>query len=149
MSPAGSKQETMPAKERKDVKGKMFFWGLGRRKTAVARVRLYPGLTGVMVNGKSLEDYIHCDQWEAEATEPLRLTECADKFAVLARADGGGIGAQARALRLGIARALVRYDEKLRSVLRKAGMLTRDDRMVERKKPGLKGARKRPQYSKR
>jgi len=139
----------MPAREKKDVKGKMFFWGLGRRKTAVARVRLYPGSTGVLVNGKTIEEYVRCTDWEHEATEPLRLTECADKFAVLARASGGGLGSQARALRLGIARALVKYDEKFRVVLRRAGMLTRDDRMVERKKPGLKGARKRPQYSKR
>jgi small subunit ribosomal protein S9 len=139
----------MPKKERKDTRGKMFFWGLGRRKTSVARVRLYPGSTGVTVNEKTLEEYIRCRDWEAEATEPLRAVECADKFAVVARASGGGLGSQARALRLGIARALVKYDEKFRIILRKAGMLTRDDRMVERKKPGLKGARKRPQYSKR
>jgi len=140
----------MPAKEKKELtKGKMFFWGLGRRKTAVARVRLYPGATGCVVNGKELNEYIRCKDWEAEATEPLRTTECADKFAVVARTNGGGLGSQARALRLGIARALVKYDEKFRTLLRRAGMLTRDDRMVERKKPGLKGARKRPQYSKR
>lgn len=139
----------MPSKKKEDIKGKMFFWGLGRRKTSVARVRLYPGAAGVLINNKSLSDYIRCIDWEAEATEPLRTTEMADKFAVVARCNGGGLGSQARAIRLGIARALVKYDEKFRTILRKAGMLTRDDRMVERKKPGLKGARKRPQYSKR
>ena len=89
----------MPPKEKKDIKGKMFFWGLGRRKTSVARVRLYPGSTGCVVNNKPIEEYIRCKDWEAEATEPLRATESVDKFAVVASATGGGLGAQARALR--------------------------------------------------
>jgi small subunit ribosomal protein S9 len=139
----------MPRSDKTKVPGKVFFWGLGRRKTAVARVRLFPGAQGMWVNGKTLSEYIGCKEFEMEAIEPLKVTEAADKFAVVARCTGGGIGGQARAIRLGIARALVRYDEKYKAVLKKAGMLTRDDRMVERKKPGLKGARRRPQYSKR
>lgn len=139
----------MPPKSKADIKGKMFFWGLGRRKTSVARVRLYPGSSGAQINGKTATDYINCKEWESEALEPLKACELVDKFAVVANLSGGGMGGQARAMRMGIARALVKYDEKLRGVLRKNGMLTRDDRMVERKKPGLRGARKRPQYSKR
>lgn len=131
------------------IKGKVFFWGLGRRKTSVARVRLYPDADVILVNGKSLEDYVGAPGWAAEALEPLRVTEMDKKFGAVVRATGGGVAGQARAIRLGLARALVRYDEKLRPVLKKAGMLTRDSRMVERKKPGLRGARKRPQFSKR
>ncbi|MBI2944307.1 MAG: 30S ribosomal protein S9 [Candidatus Wallbacteria bacterium] len=126
-----------------------FFWGVGRRKTSTARVRLFPGTTGFTVNGKTLKEYIHNPDWEMYASEPLKATETADKVSIVTRVDGGGLSGQAGALRMGVARALVACDPNLRPVLRKAGMLSRDDRMVERKKPGLKGARKRPQYSKR
>lgn len=126
-----------------------FFWGVGRRKTATARVRLFPGSTGFTCNSKTLKEYIGNPDWEMHAFEPLKATETADKVGIVATLDGGGLSGQAGALRMGVARALVNCDPNLKPILRKAGMLTRDDRMVERKKPGLKGARKRPQYSKR
>src|SRR5687768_3264512 len=126
-----------------------FFWGVGRRKTSTARVRLFPGGSGFQVNDKPLKEYLRNVDFEMHAFEPLKTTETTDKVGVVARVDGGGPSGQAGALRMGIARALVACDPNLKTVLRKAGMLTRDDRMVERKKPGLKGARKRPQYSKR
>jgi len=139
----------MPAKKKSDTKGKMFFWGLGRRKTSVARVRLYPGAAGVEVNNKSLSDYIRCQDWEAEATEPLRTTEMADKFDILVLTNGGGPTGQAGAVRLGIARALIEFNSELRPKLKQLGFLTRDPREHERKKYGQKGARKRFQFSKR
>jgi small subunit ribosomal protein S9 len=126
-----------------------FFWGVGRRKTSVARVRLFPGGSGFMCNGRPMKEYIANPDWENHAFEPLKATETTDKVGVMARVDGGGKSGQAGALRQGLARALVNCDPNLKPILRKAGMLSRDDRMVERKKPGLKGARKRPQYSKR
>ncbi len=126
-----------------------FFWGLGRRKTSVARVRLFPGLSGFICNGKPISEYIANSDWEMHAEEPLKLTDTADKVRIVARCDGGGKSGQAGALRLGVSRALVACDPNLKAALGGAGMLARDDRMVERKKCGLKGARKRPQFSKR
>lgn len=126
-----------------------FFWGIGRRKQSIARVRLFPGTTGFEVNGKPLVEYIRNPDWEKHAMGPLLLTETVDKVGVKCRVGGGGLSGQSGALRLGVARALIACDPNLKPILRKAGMLTRDARMVERKKAGLKKARKRPQFSKR
>jgi small subunit ribosomal protein S9 len=121
----------------------------GRRKEAVARVRLRPGSGQVIVNGHPIERYFTILTHRQNATEALRLTQTADVYDVDARIDGGGISGQAGALRLGIARALVALDDELRTQLKKAGLLVRDAREKERRKYGLKKARKAPQYSKR
>ena len=122
--------------------------GTGRRKEAVARVRLVHGTGKVVVNGREAAQYFGRQQLVDNAIAPLRLTETAERFDVLANCDGGGSTGQAGALRLGIARALLDAGE-YREDLKKAGFLTRDARAVERKKYGLKKARKRPQFSKR
>lgn len=122
--------------------------GTGRRKEAVARVRLIPGTGKVTVNGRAAADYFGRQQLVDDATAPFRVTDTAEHFDVIALCDGGGITGQAGALRLGIARALLTAGE-YRAELKKAGFLTRDARAVERKKYGLKKARKRPQFSKR
>ena len=124
------------------------YTGTGRRKEAVARVRLVPGTGKVVVNGREAIQYFGRQQLVDNALAPLRLTETAERFDVLANLDGGGINGQSGALRLGIARALLDAGE-YREDLKKAGFLTRDARAVERKKYGLKKARKRPQFSKR
>lgn len=124
--------------------------GLGRRKQAVARVRLIPGTGEWKLNGRSLEDYFPNKIHQQLVNAPFTLLDIEGRFDVIARIQGGGISGQAGALRLGIARALNLIDrEGSRSVLKKAGFLTRDARVVERKKAGLKKARKAPQYSKR
>lgn len=125
------------------------FQGTGRRKTSTARVTLFPGEVGFLVNGKPLEEYIDCRHWQSEVLAPLLQTETKDKFGIRVLVEGGGKRGQAGAIRLGVARALLKANPELRPVLRSNGFLTRDPRMVERKKPGLKGARKRPQFSKR
>ena len=124
------------------------YTGTGRRKEAVARVRLVPGTGKVVVNGRKAIQYFGRQQLVDNAVAPLRVTETAERFDVLAKCDGGGITGQAGALRLGIARALLDAGE-YREGLKKAGYLTRDPRAVERKKYGLKKARKAPQFSKR
>lgn len=124
------------------------YTGTGRRKEAVARVRLVPGTGKMIVNGREAAQYFGRQQLVDNAVAPLRLTETADRFDVLANCDGGGINGQSGAIRLGIARALLQAGE-YRADLKKAGYLTRDARAVERKKCGLKKARKRPQFSKR
>lgn len=121
----------------------------GRRKTSVARVRLVPGKGTFDINGRSLEDYFGRSTLRTFVRRPLELTKTAETFDVVARIDGGGLTGQAGALRHGIARALLEADEQYRDPLKRAGLLTRDPRMVERKKYGLKKARKRPQFSKR
>jgi small subunit ribosomal protein S9 len=121
----------------------------GRRKEAVARVRLRPGTGKVVCNGKDIEVYFPTATHRMIATEGLRLTQTAEVYDVDATLDGGGVSGQAGALRLGIARALVALDGDLRPQVKKAGLLTRDAREKERKKYGLKKARKAPQYSKR
>ena len=121
----------------------------GRRKSAVARVRLRPGTGKITVNGRPFEAYFPILTHQVIATEPLRLTQTADVYDVDATLGGGGVNGQAGAIRLGIARALVALDAETRPVLKKAGLLTRDARRVERKKYGLHKARKAPQYSKR
>ncbi len=126
-----------------------YFYGVGRRKTAVARVRLYPGTGTVIVNGKPLEDLFNRPTHQIAILRPLDVTESRDKFNVQVKVEGGGIGGWASAIAHGIARALVASDEGLKAALRKHGLLTRDPRVKERKKYGLKRARKAPQYTKR
>jgi small subunit ribosomal protein S9 len=124
-------------------------WATGKRKSAIARVRLSPGGGSINVNQRSLEDYFPRDTSRMKILEPFEITETKNQYDVIAAVKGGGISAQAEALRHGISRALILASEALRPALHKAGMLTRDPREVERKKYGRHKARKRPQYSKR
>jgi len=124
-------------------------YGTGRRKTSTARVFLRPGSGNIVVNDRTLDEYFGRPTARMVVRQPLELAEMADKFDVSVTVKGGGIGGQAGAIRHGITRALIEYDEAFRSPLRKAGWVTRDAREVERKKVGLRKARKRPQYSKR
>ena len=129
---------------------KAYFYGTGRRKHSVARVRLYPGSGKVTINDRDIDDYFGLETLKLIVRQPLVLTENTEKFDVIARVNGGGVSGQAGAIRHGISRALLVYDsENLRSTLKKAGFLTRDPRMKERKKYGLKAARRAPQFSKR
>jgi small subunit ribosomal protein S9 len=123
--------------------------GTGRRKTAVARARLVPGKGKWMVNDVEIDQYIHSEAMRVYLAQPLALTGQEGKYDVLVSAKGGGISGQSGAIRHGLSRALIAADESLRDVLKKAGCLTRDSRMKERKKPGQPGARKRFQFSKR
>ena len=125
------------------------YYGTGRRKTSTARVFLRPGSGTITVNNKPLEASFPNETQRLVIRMPLVVTETAERFDVLATTAGGGVAGQAGALRLGIARALVGFDDELRSPLRKAGLLTRDPRAKERKKYGMAGARKRFQFSKR
>ena len=122
---------------------------VGRRKDAVARVRLAPGTGNITINGRTLDAYFGRETSKMILVEPLKLVDQMGKLDVFVTARGGGLSGQAGAIRHGITRALMEYDETLRPALRKAGFVTRDAREVERKKVGLHGARKRPQYSKR
>ena len=124
-------------------------WATGRRKSATAQVRIKPGKGKYKINNKSIEEYFPSDAARGFIEQPLIATETAGKFDIAATIKGGGVIGQAGALRHGIARALTKYDDTLRSVLKSAGMLTRDSRVKERKKPGQPGARKRFQFSKR
>jgi len=126
-----------------------YYQGTGRRKSATARVRLYPGDGTIIVNDKPVEEYFSRKRDILHLSEPLRVTDTQDGFDVTVKVKGGGIYGQAGAVRHGIARALLEVDPNLRSTLRKSGLLTRDPRAKERKKPGLKRARKAPQYTKR
>jgi small subunit ribosomal protein S9 len=129
---------------------KRYYQGTGRRKSAVARVRLFPGSGDLVVNGKSAAEYFGArDLLHKMITSPLELTGNLSSFNVLVKVRGGGSAGQASAVRHGIARALLDLDAELRPSLKKAGLLTRDPRVKERKKAGLKRARKRPQYTKR
>lgn len=125
------------------------FYGTGRRKKATARVFLKPGTGSISINRTTLEAHFPTSSVRTRISEPLLLCEATEKFDVKATAKGGGVSGQAGALRLGIARALLQADPEFRPVLKKAGMLTRDARVKERKKYGLAGARKRFQFSKR
>ena len=125
------------------------YFGPGRRKVSVARVRLLPGDGKFTINGRDIDDYFGLETLKMIARQPLALTNTTDSFDVVVNVYGGGFNGQAGAIRHGIARALVEADVNLRSELKKAGFLTRDDRMVERKKYGLKKARRAPQFSKR
>lgn len=128
---------------------KVQFYGTGRRKSSVARVRLVPGNGQIVVNGKDSKDYFCKKTLEMIIRQPLVLTETEGRFDVLVNAHGGGTTGQAGAVRLGIARALLKADPEFRPALKRAGFLTRDPRMKERKKYGLKAARRAPQFSKR
>lgn len=125
------------------------FWGTGRRKNAVARVRLVPGSGKIVINGRGVEDYFPMLMLQTVIRQPLKASEMDSRFDVIARVEGGGLSGQAGAVRHGIARALLRVDPNFRPVLKRNGYLTRDARMKERRKYGLKKARKAPQFSKR
>jgi small subunit ribosomal protein S9 len=126
-----------------------YFYATGRRKTSVARVRLAPGDGILVINGRSPSEYFGRRDLETVVTQPLRITDNLGRFVASIKVEGGGVSGQAGAICHGIARALVVADEELRPVLKKAGLLTRDPREKERKKYGLKRARKAPQYTKR
>ena len=126
-----------------------YYYGLGRRKCAIAQVRLYPGEGGIIVNGKASREYFGREALDLMVQQPLLTLDAGGQFNVVARVIGGGPAGQAGAVRLGIARALVVAEEGNRKALRAAGLMTRDARVKERKKPGLKRARKAPQYTKR
>jgi small subunit ribosomal protein S9 len=127
-----------------------YYEGVGRRKRATARVRIYPGGEGqILVNEKAVEEYFPRTGDVGQLMMPLELTGMVGKFDVTVQVKGGGVTGQSDATQMGLARALVKYDEDLRSILRRTGMLTRDAREKERKKPGLKRARKAPTYTKR
>lgn len=140
----------MEATAARPERGQQYYYGTGRRKSAVARVRLYPGSGTIEVNNKPAREYFGGrDLYQLTISEPLRLTNLFDRFSIQVRVAGGGMSGQAGAVRHGIARALARFDPDLRAALRRAGLLTRDARVKERKKVGLKRARKAPQYTKR
>ena len=128
---------------------KPYFYGTGRRKKSVARVRVYSGTGKITINDRDIDDYFGLDTLKLVVRQPLTVGEVEGKFDIVVRVNGGGISGQAGAIRHGLSRALLQYDENLRPVLKKAGFLTRDPRMKERKKYGLKGARRAPQFSKR
>ncbi len=128
---------------------KSYFYGTGRRKSSVARVRVYNGTGKITINDRDIDDYFGLETLKLIVRQPLALTGTADKFDIVCRVAGGGVTGQAGAIRHGIARALLQFDGELRPELKKAGFLTRDPRMKERKKYGLKGARRAPQFSKR
>ena len=135
--------------EEQVIEGQHYYYGTGRRKTAVARVRLYPGTGTIVINGRPFLEVFNRSVHQSIVHQPLLLTETLDKFNVQVKINGGGSTGWAGAVAHGIARALVAADERYKPILRKAGLLTRDSRVKERKKYGLKRARKAPQYTKR
>lgn len=126
-----------------------YFYGTGRRKSSVARVRVYAGTGKVTINGRDIDDYFGLETLKLIVNQPLNLTETVGKFDLECNVNGGGVTGQAGAIRHGLSRALLQYSDELRPILKKAGFLTRDPRMKERKKYGLKAARRAPQFSKR
>ena len=126
-----------------------YFYGTGRRKKSVARVRVYQGTGKITINDRAIDDYFGLETLKLIVRQPLALTNNLEKYDIICRVNGGGVTGQAGAIRHGLARALLQSDAELRPVLKKAGFLTRDPRMKERKKYGLKGARRAPQFSKR
>ena len=128
---------------------KPYFYGTGRRKKSIARVRLYPGTGVITINGRDIDDYFGLETLKLIVNQPFGTTETMGKFDIVATVNGGGISGQAGAIRHGVARALLNVDANYRPALKAAGFLTRDPRMKERKKYGLKGARRAPQFSKR
>lgn len=128
---------------------KPYFYGTGRRKSSVARVRLFPGTGSVTINGRDIDDYFGLETLKLIVNQPFGVTETVGKFDIVCRVNGGGISGQAGAIRHGVAKALLSSNPEFRAVLKKAGFLTRDPRMKERKKYGLKAARRAPQFSKR
>ena len=129
--------------------GKPYFYGTGRRKSSVARVRVYSGTGKITINNRDIDDYFGLETLKLIVRQPFAVTGTEGKFDIICTVTGGGVTGQAGAIRHGIARALLQFDEELRPELKKAGLLTRDPRMKERKKYGLKGARRAPQFSKR
>ncbi len=127
---------------------KPYFYGTGRRKKSVARVRIYPGTGAITINGKDVDEYFGLETLKLIINQPFGVTGTVGKFDIVANVNGGGISGQAGAIRHGVARALLAADEANRPALKQAGFLTRDPRMKERKKYGLKGARRAPQFSK-
>ena len=128
---------------------KPYFYGTGRRKKSVARVRLYPGSGAITINGRDIDEYFGLETMKLIVNQPFAVTDTTGKFDIVANVNGGGFSGQAGAIRHGVARALLAADETYRPLLKKAGLLTRDPRMKERKKYGLKAARRAPQFSKR
>ena len=128
---------------------KPYFYGTGRRKKSVARVRVYPGNGNITINGKDIDTYFGLETLKLIINQPFGVTGTMGKFDIVANVNGGGISGQAGAIRHGLAKALLQVDETYRPALKKAGFLTRDPRMKERKKYGLKAARRAPQFSKR
>ncbi len=126
-----------------------FFYGTGRRKKSIARVRVYAGSGKITINDRDIDDYFGLETLKLLVRQPLDVTDTNGKFDIVCRVAGGGVTGQAGAIRHGLSRALLQYDAELRLPLKKAGLLTRDPRMKERKKYGLKGARRAPQFSKR
>ncbi|MDR0983797.1 MAG: 30S ribosomal protein S9 [Ruminococcus sp.] len=126
-----------------------FYYGTGRRKSSVARVRLYAGTGSVKINGRDISEYFGLETLRMVVRQPLELTDTVSKLDIVCTVQGGGVTGQAGAIRHGVSRALLEYSPELRDVLKKAGFLTRDSRMKERKKYGLKAARRAPQFSKR
>lgn len=126
-----------------------YYYGTGRRKHSVARVRIYPGSGNVTINGRAMDEYFGLETLKLIVRQPFDITETAGKFDIICTVAGGGVTGQAGAIRHGLSRALLVYNPELRPVLKKAGFLTRDPRMKERKKYGLKAARRAPQFSKR
>lgn len=126
-----------------------YFYGTGRRKKSVARVRVYAGTGKITINNRDIDDYFGLETLKLVVRQPLALTGLTEKFDIVCTVAGGGVTGQAGAIRHGLSRALLQYDENLRPALKKAGFLTRDPRMKERKKYGLKKARKASQFSKR
>ncbi|HIX12951.1 MAG TPA: 30S ribosomal protein S9 [Candidatus Anaerofilum faecale] len=128
---------------------KPYFYGTGRRKNSVARVRVYNGTGKIIINDRDIDDYFGLETLKLVVRQPLNVADVDGKFDIVVRVAGGGVSGQAGAIRHGLSRALLQYDENLRPALKKAGFLTRDPRMKERKKYGLKAARRAPQFSKR
>ena len=128
---------------------KPYFYGTGRRKHSVARVRVYAGTGKITINGRDIDEYFGLDTLKFIVRQPLALTDTLGKFDVVCTVAGGGVSGQAGAIRHGLSRALLQSGDEVRPILKKAGFLTRDPRMKERKKYGLKGARRAPQFSKR
>ena len=128
---------------------KPYYYGTGRRKHSVARVRMYPGTGKITINGRDIDEYFGLETLKLIVRQPMEITNTLGRFDIVCTVAGGGVSGQAGAIRLGVARALLQNGDEMRPILKKAGFLTRDPRMKERKKYGLKGARRAPQFSKR
>lgn len=128
---------------------KPYLYGTGRRKNSVARVRVYPGSGSITINGRDIDDYFGLDTLKLIVRQPMALTDTLGKYDIICTVAGGGVSGQAGAIRHGLSRALLNASDEMRPILKKAGLLTRDPRMKERKKYGLKAARRAPQFSKR
>ena len=128
---------------------KPYYYGTGRRKHSVARVRMYPGTGKITINGRDIDEYFGLETLKLSVRQPMEITNTLGRFDIVCTVAGGGVSGQAGAIRHGVARALLQNGDEMRPILKKAGFLTRDPRMKERKKYGLKGARRAPQFSKR